>query len=245
MNELKRNDMAVADWWQTSLGQHVSACEQDIINQITPYFFGATQCQLGGLNNVLPPSNHAMSQLFVAPDGDICATAETLPFKRYSIDNLLLMHVLEFSSDPHQVLREVERVLAADGTLILCSFNPFSLWGLRRLFSWQDAMPWRGRYYSQTRIRDWLALLNFEVLQSQHVLFRPPFKQETWRQRTQFLERWGQRLWPCFGGLSVMVATKRTIPLNPVRQRWTNQRLFPASGLMNKLITRENKNGRS
>ena len=38
-----------------------------------------------------------------------------LPFESQSIDLVVLPHVLEFSDNPHQVLREVERILRPEG----------------------------------------------------------------------------------------------------------------------------------
>jgi len=53
-----------------------------------------------------------------------------LPFAAASIDLVLLPHVLEFASNPHQVLREVERVLVPEGQVVIAGFNPISLFGL-------------------------------------------------------------------------------------------------------------------
>jgi ubiquinone/menaquinone biosynthesis C-methylase UbiE len=45
---------------------------------------------------------------------------------------VVLPHTLEFSADPHHVLREVERVLVPEGRVVISGFNPASLWGLRQ-----------------------------------------------------------------------------------------------------------------
>ena len=230
-------------WWQSPLGQQLLMVERELVSQLDEPLPGYFFLQLGGGESCLPLSNRASSHCLVAPEGDVQAEAESLPFKSHSIDNLLLLHVLERSRDPHQLLREAERVLAADGKLILCCFNPFSLWGLRRLFSWQDSPPWDGHFFSQTRIRDWLALLNFEVTEQHKAVYRPPFRHSRWMQGSLFMERWGRRLWPWLGGVSVMVAAKRTIPLTPVRESWRKRRLFPTPGLVNKPLTRERNNG--
>jgi len=37
-------------------------------------------------------------------------------------------HTLEFTNDPHQVLREVDRVLIPEGHVVILAFNPWSLW---------------------------------------------------------------------------------------------------------------------
>ena len=58
-----------------------------------------------------------------------CAPAscnfEALALAEDSIDVVVLHHVLEFSSDPHQVLREVKRVLIPNGKLFVIGINPF------------------------------------------------------------------------------------------------------------------------
>ena len=61
----------------------------------------------------------------------ICRYDE-LPFASQSIDLVALPHVLEFTDDPHEVLREVARVLMPEGRLIITGFNPLSLWGMRQ-----------------------------------------------------------------------------------------------------------------
>lgn len=241
MNKASGRD--IESWWQTPLGQSLLSSEREILGQLDNPLLGYFYLQLGGSELCLPTSNRPVSHCLVGATGDIAANPEALPFKSHSIDNMLILHVLERARDPHQLLRETERVLAADGKLILCSFNPFSLWGLRRLFSWQDKAPWDGHFFSQTRIRDWLALLNFEVIEQHKLLFRPPFQHPRWLQGSRFLERWGRRLWPWLGGVSVMVASKRTIPLTPVRENWRKRRLFPAPGLVNKPLTRERTHG--
>ena len=48
-----------------------------------------------------------------------------------SIDAALLPHTLEFAADPYAIVREVDRVLAAEGQLLVLGFRPLSLWGLR------------------------------------------------------------------------------------------------------------------
>ena len=237
----QHNGREMDSWWPPPPGQHLLASEREIISQLNTPLLGYFYLQLGGNELCLPAAKRPASQCLVSATGDVSANPEALPFKSHSIDNMLILHVLEQARDPHQLLRETERVLAADGKLILCSFNPFSFWGLRRLFSWQDKAPWDGHYFSQTRIRDWLALLNFEVVEQHKMFFRPPFRHARWLERSRFIERWGRRLWPWLGGVSVMVACKRTIPLTPVRESWRQRRLFPTPGLVNKPLTREHK----
>ena len=84
-----------------------------------------------------------------------------------SIDAILLPHTLELVEDPYAVLREAERVLCAEGCLMICGFNPFSGWGLRRAFAHHLRRsvfpPQAERLLSERRLRDWVALLGFDV----------------------------------------------------------------------------------
>ncbi len=75
----------------------------------------------------------------VAPEPEpgvtLCAPLAALPFASDTIDAIVLPHTLELVEDPHAVLREAERVLCAEGCLIISGFNPWSGWGARRLFA--------------------------------------------------------------------------------------------------------------
>jgi hypothetical protein len=76
-------------------------------------------------------------------------------------------------------------------------------------------------------------------------MFRPPLKTEKWLNRTAKLETIGHRFWPVFSGVKILVATKRTVPLTPVTQRWLAGQIFPKKSLVTKPATREEINGSS
>ena len=75
-----------------------------------------------------------------------------LPFAANSIDLVVMPHVLEFYDDPHQILREVERILIPEGQIVLTGFNLIPV-GLRRrlrrgpaacpLAAWDNISPQR------------------------------------------------------------------------------------------------------
>jgi len=74
--------------------------------------------------------------------------------------------VLEFADEPHQVLREVDRVLVPEGQVVITGFNPSSLWGARQSlcrFGASPFLPRSGQFIRLPRIKDWLKLLSFEV----------------------------------------------------------------------------------
>ena len=162
----------------------------------------------------------ADAELLPTP-GFNCDSAK-MPLAAASVDVLLLPHVLEFEADPHQVLREAERVLISEGYLLIIGFNPWSLWGLARLLAWRrrNAPPWCGRYIGVARLKDWLQLLNFEVCSDERFYFRPPLRNLGLLKKFACIERLGPYGWPRLGGVYLLTAKKRTAPLTPIKLRW-------------------------
>ena len=64
-----------------------------------------------------------------------------LPFEAQSVDLIVMPHTLEFTSDPHRLLREAERVLMPEGQLIILGFNSLSLWGARQSLGKMTGRP--------------------------------------------------------------------------------------------------------
>ncbi|CAN0507526.1 unnamed protein product, partial [Phaeothamnion confervicola] len=137
---------------------------------------------------------------------DPCA----LPLQTASVDLVVLPHTLEFSSNPHQVLREVSRVLMPEGHVVLSGFNPWSLWGVRRLATRREGVyPWCGQFINLPRIKDWMALLGFELAGGRMCSYAPPLMSEKWSGRLSFMEAAGDRWWPFAGGIYYLHGIKR------------------------------------
>jgi SAM-dependent methyltransferase len=156
----------------------------------------------------------------------------TMPFGAKSVNLLILPHVLEFSADPHQVLREAERVLVPEGHLVLVCFNPNSLWGICKSMSYivnkEPPAPWGGRFFGLSRVKDWLSVLGFEVISGSSVCFAPPVKSSNVRARLGFLDKAGARWWPMWAAVFILVVRKREIGLTPLVVGWTRrQRISP------------------
>lgn len=99
-----------------------------------------------------------------------------LPLAPGSMDAIVVHHGLDCTSDPRGALREVVKALRPGGRLLLCGFNPVSLWGARRWFgAWRKPDLRAVRFVSPRRLLDWLAVLGVEVDERvQFLLFRPP-----------------------------------------------------------------------
>jgi SAM-dependent methyltransferase len=94
----------------------------------------------------------------------IRAKSYHLPLQCDSVDMIILPHILEFDAYRFQTMREVERVLKPEGTVVILSFNPWSVW-VRYQYLWDKRLAdsWRGHFIRRSRVIDWLKLLNFEV----------------------------------------------------------------------------------
>lgn len=148
---------------------------------------------------------------------------EELPFESQSLDLVALPHGLELAEDPHEVLRECERILRPEGRLVLSGLNPISLWGARALLpgSLEAALAQRPRHLiAAPRLRDWLKLLGFEPERAQYGCYRPPCASQAWLDRTAFLERAGDRWWPICGAVYLLSAVKRVRAMRLVGPAW-------------------------
>lgn len=224
----------LAHWLQTPAGRHMLAWEQAQLDAAVADLFGFHALQLGlpelqGLRaNRMPHRWLALEQGGIVLNKkpgivarmDLACDFSALPLDSNSLDLVVLPHTLELASDPHQTLREVDRVLRPEGRVVVLGLNPTSLWGLRqrlgRLRS-RDArsgaramtLPHSGELIGYWRMRDWLRLLSFEVEGGRFGCYRPSMLSERWMQRQAWMERAGERWWPVLGGAYFLVAVKR------------------------------------
>lgn len=215
-------------WLNSPQGGRVLAWEQKRIDAIVEDVFGFYAIQLGmPQRDFLRANRIPLRQKAGSLDGvDIRCDLTALPFASQSIDLIVLPHVLEFHPDPHQLLREIERVLIPEGQLLILGFNPVSLWGIKkRFFSRRRQFPWNGDYLSLLRLKDWLKLLGFDIDRGAFGIYSPPLRQEKWLQRWQFVEAAGDRWWGFAGAVYLLRAIKRVPGMRVIGPKWSQRRL--------------------
>ena len=130
-------------WLDTPQGQYVLNWEQARYDHLVADIFGFNAVQLGLpqhdflRTNRMPFRLRCATEQALLPAGVGGSEADAgarllidphfLPFANASIDLVILPHLLEFHASPHPILREVERVLVPEGSVIVTGFNPFSL----------------------------------------------------------------------------------------------------------------------
>ena len=237
---------SLSEWFVAPQGGYVLAREQAYFDRTVSDIFGYNALQLG-----LPEHDFLRdSRIPLRVSGGECSDTsvklryDELPFACDSLDLVLLPHILEFAEHPHHVLREVERVLMPEGSIIISGFNPFSLWGLRRAVGGRRGYPWCGRFIALPRLKDWLALLGFEVVGGRFAAYAPPFHQAKWLERSAFMEAAGDRWWAVSGGVYFLHAIKRVHGMRLIKPQW-NERLvkslLPVAPKLNNKITQRSK----
>lgn len=213
-------------WLASAPGKYVLEWEKRQFDQAVVDAFGFEALQIGLpqlsclSENRIPnrfllttPFDHLPNDATHPLHGHIClGDVHELPFADNSIDLIALPHVLEFSSNPHEALREIHRVLRPEGRLVISGFNPMSLFGARqymgRVFG-TPFLPREGQFISHLRIKDWLKLLDYSIDRGRFGCYRMPLRNDNEIQRFVFLEKAGDRWWPFFGSVFMLSAIKR------------------------------------
>ena len=223
---------SVSEWIENPLGQHLLEREHRYYDEAVADIFGYNALQLGMPSiDLLRASRIPFHcRLDATAPAELRADFRDLPIASNSVDLVLLPHVLEFDQHPHQILREVARVLMPEGHVIISGFNPFSLWGARRAFHRGSGYPWRGRFITLMRVKDWLALLGFEIVGGEMACYAPPSRQQKWLERFRFMETVGDRWWPIGGGVYFLQAIKKVRGVRLIMPKWSD-RLAPAKRL--------------
>ncbi len=223
---------AFADWLASSeLGQYLLCREQAFFDRAVTDAFGFRAVQLGLTEYDFLACNRIPWHGYAGPEAsaDVVCDAAFLPFDSRSLDLLVLPHALDFTSQPHQVLREAERVLVPEGRLVLTGFNPVSLWGSCRLLRGRRDSPWSGNFFAPTRIRDWMTLLQLEPTATAFMAYSPPFSRGDWLSRWQFMDNLGERRWSLLAGVYGIEAVKRQRGMRLIMPAW--KPVKAASGL--------------
>ena len=229
-------------WYTVGVGRRVLDAERAELDKVLCNLFGFHVLQVGVYADeyilgatrithrvILDREAHTLSPELLALA--LRGSATALPVASQSVDVVVLHHTLEFSADPHQVLREIDRVLVPEGHVVIIGFNPWSCWlPWRWILRWRKQPPWCGRALGSARLRDWLSLLGFDVVYGKYFFFRPPLRHPGIMDRLTLLETLGARLWPVFGAAFILVGCKRVIALTPIKPRWKPRRSLIPQG---------------
>jgi len=238
----------ISQWFASPLGRRLMICEREAIAEKIRYLFGYHFMQLSSVRSAnftsLSRINHCFS---VAPcyDGEEdrsgiqgVANFDDLPIDNDMLDVTVLHHVLEFSENPHQVLKEAARVTIPRGYIIIVAFNPLSAAGIFQALGalFNDSGISRRRTLRAGRMRDWLEFLDFSCVNTSNVFHNLPINNARYLASTQFVEKLGfNNKMP--GGMSfVIVARKDKVGLTPIKPKWEKASLLDAMPIAKQAI---------
>jgi SAM-dependent methyltransferase len=213
------------EWLQSPLGEALLQQEARVVEEALDGIFGEQCLQLGmwGENRTFVRFTRTQRCAVIAETAagapSTIGELHRLPIESDSIDAVLLPHTLDFNDRPHEILREVDRVLRANGHIVILGFKPGGLWGLRRLIPGAGMPPGADHLISDRRLRDWLKLLDMRILGEQRYFFRWPLPRKSVGGSLKWELR-GQALWPELAACYMLTAQKRVSTMTPVRPLW-------------------------
>jgi SAM-dependent methyltransferase len=222
-------------WQDLPLGEELKHLIESEITEVSRKFFGYHLVKLGNLSSHVQltacPIKHQINITAKTQDHtSVVAISDDLPISEKSVDAFLLTHELDFAQDPHQILREIDRTIMPNGYVVISGFNPFSLCGLFKYMPFNaNNILHDARFFSCARVKDWLQLLGFEIVEVKHLLFNELFLGRKLRPVTKW-NAWCLRYLSFFTSTYVIVARKREIPLSLIKPKWQAKTKFSAVG---------------
>ncbi len=224
---------ALQNWFATPLGQHLLEEEQKVIDQALSCLFGYHLLQMSVHQSMKLYGGSRVCHCFSLgargpkPSHDVGLYGDfaSLPFEDETVDVTLLHHVLDFSENPHQVLREASRVTIARGYIVVVGFNPNSVMGMVKPFAelFSASPVWQRNSLRRSRIADWMKFLDCQVVDKRSGHYVPPMQNQQLLTQT---DRFGSlfRRWMLpFGNFYCLVARKDRTAMIPIRPSWSAQ----------------------
>ena len=206
------------DFYRTPLGGVARRMIRRAVRRIWPDLHGMRLLGIGYpapfLTAVSPETERTLALMPASlgvlawpPEGAnlaLLADEDELPFADFSMDRVLLVHALETSEQASRLLKEVWRVLAGGGRLLIVVPNRRGIWA--RL----DRTPFgSGRPYTMSQLSQLLRDELFTPVATGSALFVPPSRSRMVLRSARAWERVGARWFPTFAGVVIVEATKQ------------------------------------
>jgi len=221
-------------WYKQASEGYLHVNLQETITELLSTAFGYHILQLGVCRGMPLFGDCSINhRVYCAEQGgegiDLQARGDELPLDSDSVDVVIVHHSLEFSTNPHQTLREAQRVLTPQGHLLVVGINPVSLLGvatrMRGLSS--NSLWYSHQALSERRLSDWLGLLGCEVQSRTHLYGIPPTGKGRLREWLIRADQWLRRRNLPLGGLYVLHAVKQVAAIHrPQRVLRRRERLI-------------------
>lgn len=152
------------------------------------------------------PSDHGPVRWDYSGRGNslVAVTDPRLPFPDGLFDRVIVLHGLEETGDPRAYLREIWRVTAPEGRIVLAAANRAGLWSRATHTPFGQGRPW-----SRNQLSNLLSAGLFQVTASTSALYMPPTSLGLVTAAAEGWEAIGRLITPGLGGVILIEAVKR------------------------------------
>ncbi len=193
----------IREFWPDVTGQRVMGC-----GYATPYLRHFIEHGAERVFAVMPAKQGAHHWPYNTPGDEknlVCLSDESaLPVETASVDRVLIVHSLEFSAHPQQILSEIWRVLKSTGRVLVIVPNRSGFW------SHADWSPFgHGTPFSAGQLAGFMREALFVHESTGEALFMPPIRFSLFLKSAGFLENMGKSYFPFAGGVHMVEASKQ------------------------------------
>lgn len=152
------------------------------------------------------PHEHGPVTWDYAGRGNACVAVSDprLPFSDGQFDRVVVLHGLEETGDPRAYLREIWRVTAPEGRIVLTAANRAGLWSRATHTPFGHGRPW-----TRGQLANLLSIGLFQVTASSSALYMPPTSLRLVTSAAEGWETIGRIIMPGLGGVVLVEAVKR------------------------------------
>lgn len=205
-------------YYRTGLGRAAQRSVREAVRRIWPEAQGQTMAGFGfaapllrpylsearRVISLMPGQQGVMPWPAGMPNVSVLCEETLWPVQTGFVDKMIVMHGLETSENPSNVLDEAWRVLGPGGKILFIVPNRAGLW------SRGDETPFGfGRPYSLSQLEAQLKKHKFVPERHSTALFQPPSHRRFWLRSGPVWERIGRKLPVMAGGVLIVEASKQ------------------------------------
>ena len=211
-------------WTELPHGEFIKQAIEYRLEFMLSQAFGYHLLKVGRLSselNTLPSKIPNQFSLSDRPLAHLLCDYTHLPIETSTIDSIVCSLLLEYEANPFRVLREINRIQVSGGHLYIIGCNPISFLNIGKIIPQRrNEYPWNGRFFTSHRVRDWLEVLGYQIIEEKKTVFHPLigkyYEDSLWQ---TLIENW----MPFIGSFYIINAKKVECPLTPSKA-WRKKR---------------------
>lgn len=175
---------------------------------------------------LMPAEQGALSWSQKTPNIVVLTEETQLPLANKSVDFALVVHALEFTAHPREMIQEVWRVLTDGGRLIIVVPNRTSIWAR------MEKTPFgQGHSYNLFQLNQFLKENSFTLLRTENALYIPPSSSRLFLSTASAWEKIGHQWFQKLSGVLIVEASKQVYAGVKAEERIWKEKFQLSKGL--------------